>query len=104
MMTSGGKMRWASPPSLAPNGGACRVAWATAAAVALLTAGLLCAIVCICIVEGPSDGERQLHEAREVARLGAARLRQVDVDDVADPARPRRNHDDPIRENHRLVD
>src|SRR4051794_38791991 len=104
MITSGGTIRWASPDSRVAIGGPVLAAWAAAAAVAPLTAGLLCASVCICIVECPSDCECQLNEARQVARVGAARLRQIDVDDAADLARPRGHHHDPIREDDRFVD
>ena len=46
----------------------------------------------------------ELEEARVLARLGRPRLRQVDLDDLRDPAGPRRHHDDARREEHRLGD
>ena len=39
-----------------------------------------------------------------LARLDVALARQVDVDDRADPARPRRHDDDPRRQEDRLGD
>ena len=47
---------------------------------------------------------RELEEARLLARVGRARLRQVDLDDPRDPAGPRAHHDDARREEDRLGD
>ena len=46
----------------------------------------------------------ELEEARVLARRVRPRLRQVDRDDLGDPARPRRHHDDARREEDRLGD
>ena len=42
--------------------------------------------------------------AAACARLDAARPRQIDVDDLHDPPRPRRHHHHAVGEEHRLVD
>ncbi len=46
----------------------------------------------------------ELEEARLLARVRGARLRQVDRDELCDPPRPRRHHDDAGREEDGLGD